>query len=80
MHIVKDSLGFDLYNSRRLLDHEATPYKEFLFGNCSKVDQTSRNQIMTQSQIRILCTATISVSQSEEMSRVSLSLLLFISI
>ncbi|GMN51155.1 hypothetical protein TIFTF001_020313 [Ficus carica] len=51
-------------------DNQVTPDTEFLFGNCSKLDQTARTQIMTQSRIKILHTATISVSQSEEMSRV----------
>lgn len=59
-------------------EYQVTPYKEFLFSDCTKLNKTSQANIMIESHIRILRTATISASQSEEISRVKFRSFIFL--
>ena len=53
-------------------DYHVTHYEEFQFANCPRLDRNSRQSLMTESHIRVLRTAILSVSKAEEISNVSL--------
>ena len=59
-------------------DYHKTHYKEFLYCDCSKLDQNARKNIMIESQIRILRTAIVSILHPADISSVCLFLFIVI--
>ncbi|KAL5540924.1 hypothetical protein UlMin_044900 [Ulmus minor] len=49
-------------------DYHVAAYKEFLFYGCLKLDQKVRNNIVTEFQLRVFQTSTVSVLKPEELS------------